>query len=248
MAEFHKMKGWLYDNVLTDDPNDFFLRIVSEASLSINDISLSASKRGGADVSPAAMTHAVNLWLREMAYRACDGFAINAGWFTVQPVVKGVFNSPGEKFNPDKHTIVFDFKQGSLMRRELAGVQVQILGVASSGLSIAQVTDVRTGSVNDLLTPGRNLRIAGSRLRIAGENPANGVFFVCLETDEKTKVDQHDIVTNNPSELMIVIPALQQGTYRLEVTTQTGSGSTSTQLLKEPRTVVFDRILTVDGR
>ena len=248
MAEFHKMKGWLYDNVLTDDPNDFFLRIVSEASLSINDISLSASKRGGADVSPAAMTHAVNLWLREMAYRACDGFAINAGWFTVQPVVKGVFNSPGEKFNPEKHTIVFDFKQGSLMRRELAGVQVQILGVASSGLSIAQVTDVRTGSVNDLLTPGRNLRIAGSRLRIAGENPANGVFFVCLETDEKTKVDQHDIVTNNPSELMIVIPALQQGTYRLEVTTQTGSGSTSTQLLKEPRTVVFDRILTVDGR
>ena len=246
MAEFHKMKGWLHDNVLTENPNDFYLRIVSEASLSINDISQSASKRGGADVSPAAMTHAVRLWLGEMAYRACDGFAINAEWFTVQPVVKGVFNSPAEKFNPAKHTIVFDFKQGSRMRKELAGIQVQILGVASSGLSIAQVADVRTGSVNDLLTPGRNLRITGNRLRIAGANPANGIFFICWETGERTKVDMQDIVTNNPSELLIIIPDLNEGTYQLEVTTQFGSGTSNSQLLKEPRTTVFDRILTVE--
>jgi hypothetical protein len=247
MAEFHKMKGYLYDNVLTEDPNDFFLRIKSEASLSVNDISLSATKRGGANISPAEMTHAVNQWLKELAYRASDGFAINTGWFTVQPTVKGVFNSPTEKFNPAKHSVAFDFKQGTLMRKELAGVQIDILGVATTGLSIAQVTDVRTGSVNDLLTPGRNLRITGTRLRIAGNDPANGVCFVCYETGERTKVDEKDIVTNNPSELMIIIPDLAEGTYRLELTTQFSAGS-SKQLLKEPKTAVFDRILTVENR
>ena len=244
MAEFHKMKGWLYDNVLTEDPNDFFLRIATEASLSVDDVSRSASRRGGADVAPAAMTHAVNLWLKELAYRACDGFSINTGWFTVQPTVKGVFNSASEKYNPAKHTVAFDFKQGTLMRRELAGVQVQILGVASTGLSIAQVTDVRTGSVNDLLTPGRNLKITGSRLRIIGENPANGITFICFETGERTKVDTQDIAANNPSELMIIVPNLKEGTYRLEVTTQFSAGG-GKQLLKEPRTTTFDRILTV---
>ena len=100
MAEYHKMKGYLYDNQLTPDPNDFFLRIKPEASLGVNDVSLSATSRGGANMSPAEMTHAVNLWLKEMAYRACDGFAINTGWFTVQPNVKGVFNA--------ERTIVFD--------------------------------------------------------------------------------------------------------------------------------------------
>ena len=50
MADFHKMKGWLYDNVLTENPNDFMLRIASEASLSVDDISRSAAKRGGADI------------------------------------------------------------------------------------------------------------------------------------------------------------------------------------------------------
>jgi len=247
MAEFHKMKGYLYDNVLTPDPNDFFLRVKPEASLGVNDISLSATKRGGVNISPDEMTHAVNSWLKELAYRACDGFAINTGWFTVQPTVKGVFNSPNEKFNPAKHTVAFDFKQGSLMRKEIAGVQIDILGVATTGLSIAQVTDVRTGSVNDLLTPGRNLRITGSRLRIAGENTANGVYFICFETGERTKVDIADIATNNPSELMIIIPNLAEGTYRLEITTQFGSGTGNNQLLKEPRTAAFDRILTVEG-
>ena len=247
MAEFHKMKGYLYDNLLTPDPNDFYLRIKPEASLGVKDISLSASKRGGADISPDAMTHAVNLWLKELAYRACDGFAINTGWFTVQPSVKGVFNSPNERFNAAKHSVAFDFKQGSLMRKEIAGVQIDILGVASTGLSIGQVTDVRTGSVNDLLTPGRNLRITGSRLRIAGENTANGVYFVCFETGVRTKVDEADIATNNPSELMIIIPQLPEGTYSLEVTTQFGSGGSGGQLLKEPRTTTFDRILTVEA-
>ncbi|MDR1436500.1 MAG: DUF4469 domain-containing protein, partial [Candidatus Symbiothrix sp.] len=35
----------------------------------------------------------VNLWLREMAYRLCDGFSVNTGWFTAAVHIKGVFRS-----------------------------------------------------------------------------------------------------------------------------------------------------------
>ena len=245
MADFHKMKGWLYDNVLTENPNDFMLRIASEASLGVDDISQSAVKRGGADISASAMTHAVNLWLKEMSYRLCDGFSVNTGWFTASVSVRGVFDSPAEKFNPAKHTILFDFQQGYLLRKELTAVEVQILGVADAALAIIQVTDVKTGSVNDLLTPNRNLRISGNKLKIAGDSPANGVCFINRETAERIAIDPTDIVTNNPSELIIVIPELTAGTYRLEVTTQFSTGGK--QQLKEPRTVTFDRTLTVEN-
>ena len=57
-----------------------------------------------------------------------------------------------------------------------------------------------------------------------------------------TKVDEGDIVVNNPSELMIIIPALPARTYQLEVTTQYSMGK---QWLKEPRTSVFEKTLTV---
>jgi len=239
----HKIKAYLYDNVLTEDPFDLIARVMAERSLNVRNISETAVTRGGANISAASMEHAVNLWLKEMAYQLCDGFSVNTGWFTVSAHIKGVFNSPAETFNPDKHTLLFSFNQGTLLRREIATTEVQILGVSDSGLNIVQVTDVKTSSVNDLLTPNRNLRISGTRLKIAGDNPANGVFFVNQDTDERFPVEADDIVTNNPSELIIVIPALAAGTYRLEVTTQYSANKR--QPLIEPRTAQFDRPLTV---
>jgi len=49
------------------------------------------------------------------------------------------------------------------------------------------------------------------------------------------------IVINNPSEIIILVPPLAAGKYKLEVTTQYAISS----LLREPRTIVFDKILTV---
>jgi hypothetical protein len=237
----HRIKAYLYDNALTkDNPDDLIARVSSERSLSVKDICESAATRGGADISAAAMEHGVNLWLKGMGYRLCDGFSVNAGWFTASTHIKGVFNSPDEKFDPQKHTVLFEFHQGALLRKELDSVEVQIEGMADASLSITQVIDVKTGSVNDLLTPNRNLRIHGHKLKIAGDSDANGVYFVHQDTQEEVKVDPTDIVTNNPSELVVVIPDLSAETWKVKVTTQYSSN-----LLKEPRTAIFDKALTV---
>ena len=237
----HKIKAYLYENLLTDDPNDYVARTSSERSLSVADICNSAVTRGGADTNASTMEHGVQLFLKEMAYQLGDGYSVNTGYFTASVNIKGVFNSPGETFNPSKHSVQFLFNQGEAMRAELPGVEVEILGVAESGLSIVQVADLKSGTVNDRLTPGRNLRIKGSKLKLAGDNAAVGVYFVNQTTNESTKVDLDDIVTNNPSELLIIVPPLAVGTYSLQVTTQYGGSA----LLKEPRSAVFDKPLAV---
>ena len=238
----HTIKAYLYDNLLTPDPNDFTARVSSERSLSVADICHSAATRGGADVSDAAMSHAVELFLKEMAYRLCDGFAVNTGYFTAMPVVRGVFLNPNETFDPQRHTLQFQFTQGELMRREIEDVEVKIMGVAETGLYIGQVEDMKSRTVNEVLTPGFNLRVTGTKLRVVGDKPGVGIFFRETATNTATKVDEGDIVVNNPSELMIIIPALPAGTYHLEVTTQYSTGN---KLLKEVRSAVFDRPLTV---
>ena len=237
----HRIKATLFLNWLTDDPNDYSARVVSERSLSISEICSSAVNRGGAATTAEAMEHNVNLFLKEMGYQLCDGYSVNAGYFTATTLIKGVFNSPTETFNAQKHSIQFLFNQGETLRKELANVQVDITGVSDSSITVAQVTDVKTGSVNDLLTPNRNLKIKGYKLKLAGENPNVGVYFVNQSTNERTKVAADDIVTNNPSELVIVTPELAPGTYTLEVTSQ----FTNSNLLKDPRTSVFEKILTV---
>ena len=238
----HRIKAILFPNWLTDDPNDYSARVVSERSLSVSEICSTAVNRGGAATTAEAMEHNVNLFLKEMAYQLCDGFSVNTGYFTATTLIRGVFNSPTETFNPEKHSLIFQFNQGETLRKELDSIEVNITGVGESSITVAQVTDVKTGSVNDLLTPNRNLKIRGYKLKLVGDHPEVGVYFVNEATTERTKVDTTDIVTNNPSELVIVIPALAAGIYTLEVSSQFSGSSTP---LKEPRTSKFDKVLTV---
>lgn len=244
MAVLHTIKAWLYDNQLTEDQNDLAARAASERTLTVRNICESSVERGGADIGASAMEHAVELFHKEMVYRLCDGFSVNTGWYNASTHVKGVFTSPTENFDPEKHTVTVEFRQGAELRRELGMVSVSILGKAESGFFIGEAIDLRTGSVNDLLTPGRNARITGGKLKIEGDDPACGVYFVNESDASRIKVDPADIVENQNAHLLIVIPALPAGTYRLELTTQYSGGN---KPLKAPRTAVFDRLLTVVG-
>jgi hypothetical protein len=108
----------------------------------------------------------------------------------------------------------------------------------SGGVSHSRRTP--KGSVNDLITPGGTLKIKGGKLKIAGDDPQIGVWFES-ETGEAELVAPRDLIVNNPSDLIVQIPPLAAGRYQLAIRSQF-SGAT---LLKEPRTAVFDRILTV---
>jgi len=244
MAILHKIKAYLYDNYLTkDNPNDFTARTISERSLNVKQICEAAANRGGADVTSTAMEHATELFLKEMAYQLCDGYSVNTGYFTAGTQIRGVFDSPSETFNSQKHTILFQFNQGEKLRAEIPNIEINILGVADASGVILQVTDVKSGTVNDLLTPGKNLKISGSKIKVTGDNPDNGIFFVNTSTSARTQVEESEIVTNNPSELIVIIPDLPAGTYALEVVTQYAGGST---MLKEPRIAELNKDLTVE--
>jgi len=238
----HKIKANLYPNLLTEDPNDYSARVISERTLNVKDICKVAVSRGGAATTAEAMEHNVNLFMKEMGYQLSDGYSINTGYFTANTLIRGVFNKPDENFNTDKHAILYQFNQGELLRKELPNISVEIKGIGDSSINVSEVIDVKTGSVNDLLTPNRNLRIKGFKLKLAGDNPAVGVYFINQATQERTKVEASEIVNNNPAELIIVIPILAAGTYLLEVTSQFAGGGVN---LKEPRTSAFDKILTV---
>ena len=234
------IKVYLYENYLTDNPNDLTARVSSERSVGIRDLCRSAVNRAKAPTTPEAMEHNVRLFLDEMAFQLKNGFSINAEYFTANAQVRGVFESKTDKFDPAKHSILFRFNQGDLLRKELPNIKVQVMGMGDTGIVISHVQDKKSGSVNDLITPGGALKIRGGKLKIVGENPDVGVSFE-NENGVAEKVNQQDVIVNNPSELIVEIPQLPAGKYRLVVCNQYAVGT----LLKEPRTTVYDKILTV---
>jgi hypothetical protein len=238
---FHRIRAFLYKNLLTENPDDYIARVASDRSLNIREICETAVTRGGADASAAIIEHHVRLFLKEMTYHLCDAYSINTEWFHLSVHVKGVFDSPDEKFNPEKHSIVVDFRAGAELRKAMQDVVVEIAGVADGAGQIISVVDVKSGSTNDKLTPNRNLRINGDKLKVVGDKPGVGVWFVNKETEARTMVDPSDMVANKPSELIVLIPALAEGDYGLEIVSQFTTGA----LLKEPRTISFDKTLKV---
>jgi nucleoid DNA-binding protein len=237
----HRVKAILFPNLLTEDPDDFYAKVISERTLSTDDICESAVGRGNAPTTKEAMKINVELFFKEMCYLLKDGYSVNTEYFIVTPHIKGVFRSVRDKFDRMRHSLYFLFNQGEILRRESSEVEVEITGTGEIGIIIVEVVDVKTGSVNDRITPDRNLRIKGSKLKLAGDNPTVGVYFINEATGEEIKVDADEIVDNKPSELMIVVPKLELGMYLVKVTTQFSGNA----LLKEPRTVTFDKTLTV---
>jgi hypothetical protein len=115
------------------------------------------------------------------------------------------------------------------------------MGMGDTSIVISHVVDSKTGSVNDLITPGGTLKIKGGKLKIAGDNPQTGISFED-EAGNAVRVEERDIVVNNPSELIVQIPPLAAGRYQLTICTQFCGSAIP---LKEPRTAVYEKILTV---
>ncbi|MDR1867272.1 MAG: DUF4469 domain-containing protein, partial [Treponema sp.] len=105
------------------------------------------------------------------------------------------------------------------LRKAVADIKVKKVIAVSSGTVIISVIDIKTGSVNGTLTPGRDLKITGVKIKIAGDDPDVGLYFVPA-SGTPVKADPSDFVINNPSEVIALIPALTPGVWQVRIVTQ----------------------------
>jgi hypothetical protein len=243
MASNHRtIKAVLYPNLLKNNEGTFKAQIITEQTISIKDICNSFCNKPGTGVNPDAMEYHVKLFLEEMGELLSDGFAVNTGYFVAAASIRGTFNSKHDTFDKEKHAVTFKFTQGSVLRKKAAETQAEILQITSVNYGIESVLDNHTDSENHLLTPGNNLHIKGIKLKLTGTHPNVGVYFINETTGERTKVPAADVVINENARLIVVIPDLKPGSYRLEHVTQYAGSSIP---LTKPRSSIFSPTLLV---
>jgi hypothetical protein len=238
----HRVRVKLYPNYLPKVEGAYIARTDNEASLTIEEVCAAGKSRGGFTGSYDDFVEHVHQFFDETAYQLCDGFAVNTGYFSVHPNVGGTFDKVTEGHDTDKHPVTFRFRTRAPLRALAERIVVEVEGLADASGYIDEFIDVTTEAVNETLTPGGQFSMSGHKIRVDGDKPEVGVYFVSTaDPSQRVKVEGH-LAENAASKVIGVIPALTPGAWKLEIVTQYTHGSSP---LKEPRTITFGPQLTV---
>jgi len=243
MSKDHqRIKALLYPNPMKNAGGTYMARTSAYGTLGIKEICQSKGNKHGSLNNPENMEYYVNLFFEEMTELLTKGYNINTGYFKAAAKINGTFDYENDDFDIDRHKVNFKFSQGNTLRKIAAETRAEILHLRPFNFIVGQVTDCFTGSVCEMLTPGKNLIISGIKIKLVGDDPAIGVYFINESVGGRTKVASNEIAVNQNNKLIIVIPPLQTGDYRLEVVTQySGSGTP----LTEPRSCSLVQTLKV---
>ncbi|GHT23712.1 hypothetical protein FACS189430_07420 [Bacteroidia bacterium] len=224
------LNAQLVPNVLTAAPNDYYASVINNGSINPEGL-IGLIIKDGIELNPATLLDVITRYNAKAAEQAAQGVNVNTGLVYLRPVVKGAFYD--RTWNAATNPVQIATTQGSAIRKAAADTTVRILGVKSDLLEILSVTDLATQLTDGTLTRGRNAELRGSHIKIAGDSDTTGVSFRNINTGEEIKLTAADIVLNEPSRLLLLIPdTLADGDYELSVTTQFSPGG---KLLKEPR-------------
>ena len=235
----HKIEAKLYPNYLRKGDGAYVARAKAEAPLSIEDVCAAAKNRGGFTGQIDDLVEHAHVFTREVIYQLLDGFSVQfGGFFSLHTRISGTYHGANDTIGANNLHIAFRTLRH--LKELLARVKIENEGIAGDGAYIDEIIDVHTESLNSALTPGNMVHILGHKIKVEGESPEVGVWFVSQADASRVNISEH-LGINRGSELFGLIPALPPGTYRLEVVTQFSHGTP----LKEARTIKAEPWLTV---
>ena len=244
MATTKFWKVWLTPNLLTKDiDNDYIAEVsTSKQTLRNEDIAQRIVDEGS-EIKYDTLLSIINQHDRIIREAVCDGYSVLTGVGQYSPRVTGSWIGKSANFDPSVNKLTLDMVLSKEMRDALSTVGVEVLGVKEGGgASIGLVTDTYTGEANGYISAGEDILIEGTKIKVAGDDPSCGVYFINRDDDTSYKVERR-LTQNDPSRIIARVPAeLAPGAYTLRIITQF---SNSTQLLKEPRTLEYELPLGV---
>ena len=236
----HRIRVKLHPNYLPNTEGRYIAKTENEASLSIERICAAMKNRGGFLGSYENLIENIKQFLDECAYQLCDGFALNLGYYSIHPNIGGTFDSEKETHNPEKNPVSFKFRKRLPLRNLVQYIAVDITGVADSNVSIYEFIDRDADSVNGIFSPGDMFCINGNKIKLAGDDPSCGVFFVPVDDPSKA-VKVTRLGENNASTITGIAPDTQNKFNRIEIRTQFAGSSGI--FLKSPRSIVSSFVL-----
>jgi len=240
--KLHVIRVRLYQNYLkgVGVEGEYIARTNSEASLTIEQVCAALKNRGGYTGNYEDLLENIRQYFDEAAYQLCDGFAVNMKYFSIHPNVGGTFNSVSEAHDEKKHPISFRFRAQSPLRRLVKHIEIFVEGLADASGWIDEFIDTDEDLINSSYVPGDQFILHGSKIKIAGDDPACGLYFVPAGNPTGA-VKVARIAENYPSKIIGIAPQTSNRYNKLEVRTQ--FAGSSGRLLKNVSVIASDFVI-----
>ncbi|MDR2553373.1 MAG: DUF4469 domain-containing protein [Treponema sp.] len=236
----HKIEAKLYPNYLGKGEGAYVARSKAEAPLSIPDVCAAAKNRGGFSGHYEDLVEHATVFINEVVYQLLDGFSVQLGGFcSLHTRISGTYHGANDHIGAENLHVAF--RTLRRLKELLLKVSIENEGLAGDGAYIDEILDIHSEAVNSILTPGNMVQILGHKIKVEGDDPECGVWFVSQADSARIKITEH-LGNNRNNELLGLIPPLTTGTYKVEVVTRFTHGTA----LKEPRTIKAEPVLTVN--
>jgi len=230
------LKYSLIENVLINSQNDYLARTKVSKRYDKDKFIKRLLEKGTlvTETDAVAVLNAIENTIVEILE---EGGTLNLPLFNTSFSISGVFNSPHDSFDVKRHKLNINLTKGTL----LCSVEKRIMFEKANAImpqpNIVEVRDTISGKVNKILTSGGIVEVRGYNIKIAGDDPACGLWFV--GNGSVVKADR--LAVNKPTTVIATIPHLAEGEYQLKVITQ----SSPSKILKKPKVFLYPILLKV---
>jgi hypothetical protein len=238
----HRIHVKLYPSYLAHIQGKYFAKTSSEKILSVEEVCTAAKLRGGVTGSYEDMVSYVKIFFDECAYQLCDGFGVSNDYFSIHPNVRGMFEKVILGLLIGHYSLDFRFRIHGKLRDLADFIEVFVDGLAESGALIDEFLDVKSGLINERLTPGGQFVTTGNKIKVVGPSPLIGVYLTSPGTPAFAVQVVEALAVNEVHRIVGIIPELPPGKeWTLEIRTQY---SGSSNFLKDVRTIAGEFKLT----
>ncbi len=232
------LKYSLIENRLTERPDDYYAQIYVSSRMDKEAI-ITRMINKGTLLTRTDIIAAINSYEETIIEVLTEGSTVTTPLFNTSFSISGVFEGPMDTFDRNRHKLHINVSKGTLLRDTQKNIKFEKMSTSSPLPQIQEVKDSVSHLVNEILTPGGVAQIYGHNLKIEGEDPACGLWFI---SEDGTETKAEIVIENKPSRVIVVIPYLAAGEYRIKIATQFANG---VKLLKTPKVFVYPKSLSV---
>lgn len=209
------MKYYLVENKLTEEEN-YSARVLVERTVNQDAlIEKMLSKRNL--VSKTDIVAVLNSYYEEIRECILDGDNINLPLFNLSYSITGVFENESDSFNASTHKLHVNINSGKFINDIKNTIPLQKVTPPVVNVIINNLKDITTQTVNADLTSNGLFEINGNRLKIDGDKPEVGLYFVA---EDGTEFKVQLLAQNSNRKIIGQAPTLTAGAYRVRVKTQ----------------------------